>query len=95
VLAGLTDDTYRVDYEPAEKPHRPCFGGNSNWRWNRSGSPVNYLLIESIQEVPLLLRRRDSEGRVSKGNRATCLKLMGMCFGRTSRGRCVATVSCK
>jgi len=44
----VNDDTYRVDYEPAES-RTGMFGGNSNWRgpiW----FPVNYLLIESIQK---------------------------------------------
>ncbi|MEL7405762.1 MAG: glucosidase [Cyanobacteria bacterium J06558_2] len=41
------DETYEVEYEPAESPTR-MFGGNSNWRgpiW----FPVNYLLIEALQ----------------------------------------------
>jgi hypothetical protein len=39
---------HRVDYEPGESSSR-LFGGNSNWRgpvW----FPVNYLLIESLQQ---------------------------------------------
>jgi hypothetical protein len=39
---------YRVDYEPAEST-TGLFGGNSNWRgpiW----FPINYLLIEALQE---------------------------------------------
>ena len=41
------DETYRVDYEPAEST-TGLFGGNSNWRgpvW----FPINYLLIESLK----------------------------------------------
>jgi hypothetical protein len=41
------DQTYRVDYEPAESSTF-LFGGNSNWRgpvW----FPVNYLLIEALE----------------------------------------------
>ena len=44
----VNDESYRVDYEPAES-RTGMFGGNSNWRgpvW----FPVNYLLIESIQK---------------------------------------------
>ena len=48
-------DEYRVDYVPGES-NTGLFGGNSNWRgpvW----FPVNYLLIEALRELPLLLRR--------------------------------------
>ena len=47
-ILPVNDETYRVDYEPAES-RTGMFGGNSNWRgpiW----FPVNYLLIESIQK---------------------------------------------
>jgi hypothetical protein len=47
-ILPVNDDTYRVDYDPAES-RTGMFGGNSNWRgpiW----FPVNYLLIESIQK---------------------------------------------
>jgi hypothetical protein len=43
----LDDSAYQVGYEPAES-QTPLFGGNSNWRgpvW----FPVNYLLIEALQ----------------------------------------------
>jgi glycogen debranching enzyme len=43
----LDDSAYEVGYEPAES-QTPLFGGNSNWRgpvW----FPVNYLLIEALQ----------------------------------------------
>ena len=53
--------SYRVDYEPGEST-TGLFGGNSNWRgpvW----FPVNYLLIEALQQLPPLLRRR-LQGRV-------------------------------
>ena len=52
---------YRVDYEPGESS-TGLFGGNSNWRgpiW----FPVNFLLIESLAEVPSLPGRR-LRGRV-------------------------------
>ena len=45
-----------VDYEPAEST-TDLFGGNSNWRgpvW----FPLNYLLVEALARLPLLLRRR-------------------------------------
>ncbi len=51
---------HRVDYEPGESS-TGLFGGNSNWRgpvW----FPVNYLLIESLQKVPSLFRRRPQSG---------------------------------
>ena len=56
-----TASATRVDYEPAES-RSGLFGGNSNWRgpiW----FPINYLLIEALQQVPPLLRRR-LHGRV-------------------------------
>ena len=43
----VDDSAYQVGYEPAES-QTPLFGGNSNWRgplW----FPVNYLLIEALQ----------------------------------------------
>jgi hypothetical protein len=43
----VDDSAYEVGYEPAES-QTPLFGGNSNWRgpvW----FPVNYLLIEALQ----------------------------------------------
>jgi hypothetical protein len=43
----LDDSAHQVGYEPAES-QTPLFGGNSNWRgpvW----FPVNYLLIEALQ----------------------------------------------
>ncbi len=43
----LDDSSYEVGYEPGES-QTPLFGGNSNWRgpvW----FPVNYLLIEALQ----------------------------------------------
>ena len=43
----LEENSYEVNYEPAES-QTPLFGGNSNWRgpiW----FPVNYLLIEALQ----------------------------------------------
>src|SRR5246127_4740982 len=39
---------HRVDYEPAESS-TGLFGGNSNWR-GPSWSPINFLLIESLQK---------------------------------------------
>ncbi len=51
---------YTVGYEPAES-RSGLFGGNSNWRgpvW----FPVNLLLIEALQQLPLLLRRRVHRG---------------------------------
>ena len=50
---SLDGQTYTVDYEPAESTSG-LFGGNSNWRgpvW----FPVNYLLIESLAKISLLL----------------------------------------
>lgn len=44
----LDGEEHRVDYTPAESTNR-MFGGNSNWRgpvW----FPLNYLLIESLQQ---------------------------------------------
>lgn len=44
----LNGQKYGIDYEPAEST-TPLFGGNSNWRgpvW----FPLNYLLIESLQQ---------------------------------------------
>jgi hypothetical protein len=44
----LDGSEHRVGYEPAEST-TPLFGGNSNWRgpvW----SPVNFLLVESLQK---------------------------------------------
>src|ERR1700734_2939316 len=40
---------YRVDYQPAEST-TGLFGGNSNWR-GQIWSPVNYLMIESLQRL--------------------------------------------
>jgi hypothetical protein len=46
-IVGIGDETFRVDYEPAES-RTWLFGGNSNWRgpvW----FPINYLLIEALE----------------------------------------------
>ena len=51
---------HSVDYEPGEST-TDLFGGNSNWRgpvW----FPLNFLLIESMQRVHYLLRRRIQGG---------------------------------
>jgi hypothetical protein len=63
-----------VGYEPAESQHG-LFGGNSNWRgpiW----FPINFLLIESLQQVPPLLRRRLPVEcpTGSGGNRSRCTR---------------------
>ncbi len=44
----LNDQTYRLDYQPAES-NSGLFGGNSNWRgpiW----FPLNYLMIEALRK---------------------------------------------
>jgi hypothetical protein len=55
LVVRVNDAEFRVDYEPAES-RSGTFGGNSNWRgpvW----FPLNFLLIEALQNFPLLLRR--------------------------------------
>ena len=49
------DKVFKLDYEPAEST-TSLFGGNSNWRgpvW----FPLNFLLVESLKKISLLLRR--------------------------------------
>ena len=69
--------SYEVKYQPGES-RTTLFGGNSNWRgpiW----MPVNYLLVESLQKFPPLLRRRLSH-RMSDGLRE--LRHHPRCSGR-------------
>ena len=50
-MINIRDETYRVNYEPAES-RTWLFGGNSNWRgpvW----FPLNYILIEALQRYHL------------------------------------------
>ena len=59
--SSSTGTTTSVKYLPAESDSR-LFGGNSNWRgpiW----FPVNYMIVRSLHEFSLLLRRR-LQGRV-------------------------------
>lgn len=62
---------YRVDYEPAESS-TGLFGGNSNWRgpvW----FPVNYLIIESLQNsITSSATRSGSNFLSAQARRKTC-----------------------